>query len=56
MVPEIFERRTKMDKATSQLSSCKTSLGTGHNLAGGWGGWKQWGGHIFFSQQKGGGS
>ena len=32
-------------------------LGTGHNLAGGVGRWKQWGGgggHIFFSQEKGG--
>jgi hypothetical protein len=31
------------------------ALGTGHNLAGGVGRWKQWGGHIFFSQEKGGG-
>jgi hypothetical protein len=29
-------------------------LGTGHNLAGGVGRWKQWEGHIFFSQEKGG--
>ena len=34
-------------------------LGTGHNLAGGVGRWKQGGGgggggHIFFSQKKGG--
>jgi hypothetical protein len=42
-------------------SCCKkpfyiTTLGTGHNLAGGVGRWKQWGGggHIFFSQEKGG--
>ena len=32
------------------------TLGTGHNLAGVVGRWKQWGGggHIFFSQEKGG--
>jgi hypothetical protein len=30
------------------------SLRTGHNLAGGVGRWKHWGGgHIFFSQEKG---